>query len=139
MNQKEDKSNFGYVLRIARKEWLEQVFDLTRYYTGLTRSWRSGTPILFVYHTEHGDAFMGYGIIKEMLELNALSYEERRMCAKWKWKLAIDFDYVLRFSKPLLVKDTVLGKTKMRGKFLHGLRLDSLVVESIIGHGKSES
>jgi hypothetical protein len=38
--------NPGYILRISREEWFEQVFQLNKYYTGIMRDYKRGTPIL---------------------------------------------------------------------------------------------
>jgi hypothetical protein len=51
----------GYILRIAKKEWVEKVFNSAMYYTGARRKWQTGQTILFVGKTEFGDAFIGYG------------------------------------------------------------------------------
>ena len=39
-------------------------------------------------------------------------------------KCAIEFKYVKRLDEPLLIKETFLKDSKLRGRFFHGLRLD---------------
>ena len=56
-------ANPGYILRISRDEWLEQVFRLNKYYTGIMRDYKRGTPILLIMKAEGCDSFVGYGII----------------------------------------------------------------------------
>jgi hypothetical protein len=73
----------GYILRIATKEWVDQVFDMAMYYTGFRRNWKVGQIILFVHKTALGDAFVGYGEIGNVYGLDELSGEERRKCEKW--------------------------------------------------------
>jgi hypothetical protein len=135
MTRNGNKLNFGYILRIARKDWLKQVFELTRYYTGLARKWQHGLTILFVYRTSEGDAFVGYGVIKEVLSFDELSESEQEICKEHGWKYVLDFAYVVKFNQPVLVKETSLAESKLRGKFLHGVRLDSTLAAFIINRG----
>lgn len=123
----------GYILRIATKEWVDQVFDLAIYYTGFRRKWRSAQTIIFVHKTNVGDAVVGYGVVEEVYEKDELSEEERRECEKRGWKKALEFKYVLKFDKPLPIKETVLKNLKVRGRLLHGLSLNNQQLSSIIG------
>jgi hypothetical protein len=123
----------GYILRITTKEWVDQVFELAIYYTGLRRKWRPGQTIVFVHNTDVGDAVVGYGVIENVYARDELSDEEQRECEKHRWKKALDFKYVLKFDKPLPIKATVLKDSKIRGRFLHGLSLNRQELDSIIG------
>ena len=98
----------GYILRIATKQWVEQVFNLAIYYTSARRKWKSGQTILFVHKTNKGDAVVGYGEIGDIYSVDELSGEERRECEKYGWKKAIEFKYVKKFENPLLIKETCL-------------------------------
>ena len=122
----------GYILRIIRKEWVEQVFERTKYYVGIRRKWKPNQIIFFVHKTMRGDAFIGYGVISNLQSFEELSEEERMKCKRWNWKGALDFVYVVRFEKPLLVKETFLGNSKLRGKYLHGLTLTRKQTDSIL-------
>jgi hypothetical protein len=126
----------GYLLRIATKQWVNQVFEMAIYYTSVRRKWKTGQNILFVHKTEAGDAIVGYGMIENMYEKDSLSEEEKNRCEKYGWKKAIEFKYVVKFNKPLLVKETVLKSMKIRGRLLHGLSLNGMQVESIISQAE---
>ncbi|MEM3699595.1 MAG: hypothetical protein QXL57_01855 [Candidatus Bathyarchaeia archaeon] len=123
----------GYILRIATVEWVNQVFEMAIYYTGFRRKWKVGQTILFVHKTALGDAFVGYGEIGNVYGLDQLSEEERRECERWGWKKAIEFKYIIRFEKPLPVKETFLKDLKIRGRALHGFPLSKEQLNSVIG------
>lgn len=122
----------GYILRIAGKELADHVFDMAIYYTNLSRKWGSGQVILFVSKSELGDAFIGYGVIGRVLAKDALSDQERIECERGGWKVAIEFKYVGKLERPLLVKETFLKNSKLRGRFFHGLQLEREQVEDVL-------
>jgi hypothetical protein len=126
----------GYILRIAKKEWVDQVFNLAIYYTSSSRKWKIGQRTLFVHRTSLGDAFVGYGEIGNIYVLDELSDEERRECEKWGWKKALEFKYVIRFDKPLPIKETFLRDSKLRGRSLHGFPLRKEQTDSIISQAE---
>ena len=114
----------GYILRIASKKWIDQVFNSAMYYTSAPRKWTPGHTIVFVHKTNVGDAFVGYGILNRIHGIDELSEEERSECKRHGWKKALEFKYVLRFDKPLPIKETFLKDSKLRGAYLHGLKLN---------------
>ena len=122
----------GYILRIATKEWVDQVFNFAIYYTSTRRKWNTGQTIIFVHKTSMGDAIIGYGEIGNIYASDELSEEERRECEKRGWKKAIEFKYVMRFGKPLSIKETFLKSSKLRGRSLHGFPLNKEQLDSII-------
>jgi hypothetical protein len=126
----------GYILRISTEEWVEQVFDLAIYYTGFRRKWRPGQTIMFVHKIDVGDAVIGYGVIENIYERDELSEEERHECEKHGWMKALEFKYVLKFDKPLPIKETVLKDRKVHGRYLHGLSLNKQQLSSIIDQGE---
>jgi hypothetical protein len=126
----------GYILRIAKKEWVEKVFNSAIYYTGARRKWQTGQTILFVGKTEFGDAFIGYGVIENIYEKEELSEEEQRECETYGWSQALEFKYVMRFEKPLPLKETFLKELKLRGKTLHSLPLTKEQLNSIINQAE---
>jgi hypothetical protein len=128
----------GYLLRITTKKWVDQVFDSAMYYTSAPRKWRQGQTVLFVHKTNIGDAFVGYGILKKTHEKDELSEEERLECEKHGWKKALEFKYVLRFKEPLPIKKTFLKKSKLRGAYLHGLKLDKEQMNSTISQAEGK-
>ena len=122
----------GSILRIATNELVDLVFEMAIYYTNMNRKWSSGHMIVFVHKTKLGDAFVGYGSIERALEKDALSQEEQTECFRGGWKRAIEFRYVKRFAKPLLIKDTFFKTSKLRGRYFHGLRLSEQQLEDLL-------
>ncbi|MEM2971362.1 MAG: hypothetical protein QW270_02935 [Candidatus Bathyarchaeia archaeon] len=131
--------NDGYILRIATLEWVSQVFDMAIYYTSLRRDWKAGQIIIFVHKTGVGDAFVGYGEIGNVYGVDEFSDEEKCECEKWGWKKAIEFKYVIRFDKPLPVKQTFLKDLKVRGRALHGFPLSKEQLNAIISCAESQT
>jgi len=127
----------GYILRIATKEWVNKVFEMAIYYTGFRRNWKVGQTIHFVHKTALGDAFIGYGEIGNVYGLDELSGDERRECERWGWKKAMEFKYIIRFEKPLPIKETFLKNLKIRGRTLHGFSLSKDQLNSIINSAES--
>jgi len=125
----------GYILRITKEKWVDQVFDLAIYYTSARRKWKAGQIILFMHKTSIGDAVTGYGVIENVYERDELSENERRECAKHGWKKAIEFKYVKK-TDPLLIKETILKDLKLRGKYLHGLPLNKEQLNAIISQAE---
>jgi hypothetical protein len=126
----------GYILRIATKQWVDQVFSMAIYYTGLLRKWKPEQTILFIHKTSVGDAIVGYGVIERAYEKDELSEEELAECQKYKWKKAIVFKYVLKFEKPLPIRETFLKNSKLHGRFFHGLSLTREQLNSIMGQAE---
>jgi hypothetical protein len=122
----------GYILRIATKQWVNQVFSMAIYYTNMRRKWKQGQTILFVHKTRTGDALVGYGLIEKACEKDELSEQDKHECERGRWKRAIEFKYVKRFDKPLAIKDTFLKGSRLRGRYFQGLKLDKNQVEAIL-------
>jgi len=122
----------GYILRIATKQWVDQVFDTACYYSGLHRKWKQGQTIIFLHKTELGDAAVGYGVVEKVHDKDELSEEEKLECEKHRWTKALEFSYVIKFEKPLLVKGTFLKKSKLRGKSFHGSSLSGKSIQRLI-------
>jgi hypothetical protein len=127
----------GYVMRIKDERWVNQVFDTAIYFSNMNRKWLNGQTILFVHRTKTGDAFVGYGIVSREIQKRYLPEEEKILCEQGGWKRAIEFTYVMRFEKPLLIKETVFGASKLRGRYFHGLKLSSEQVDRIIEQAES--
>lgn len=127
----------GYILRISGEEWVDQVFDMAIYYTSLNRKWEGGRTVLFLHKTDGGDAFIGYGVIERAVERDDLSVEERRSCERGGWKRGIVFRYVRRFREHLLVKETFLKDSKLRGRLLHGMELGTEQLRSVLEQGNA--
>lgn len=127
----------GYLLRIATQKWVDQVFDTTVYYTNISRKWKPGQTILLLHKTAEGDAIVGYGAVEKAAEKGELPEEEKLQCEKGNWKRAIEFKYIVKFKKPLLIKETFLKDSKLRGRYFHGLRLTKKQLDAIIAQAES--
>lgn len=127
----------GYILRIATRQWVNQVFNMAIYYTSINRKWKHGQTILFMHKTIVGDAIVGYGVIEAVYEREELSEEEKHECEKGGWRRALEFKYVKQFDKPLPIKKTFLRGSKLRGRYFHGLRLSKEQLEAIITQAES--
>ena len=75
-----EEQNYGYILRISTDDWLDQVYELKKYYSGVMRGWKRNTSILLAKKTEVGDSFIGYGVIGKVELLWELSPEEEAYC-----------------------------------------------------------
>lgn len=126
----------GCILRIASKQWLNQVFSMAIYYTNMRRKWRHGQTILFVHKTNVGDALVGYGLIERACEKDELSEQDKYACEKGGWRRAIEFKYVKQFDKPLPIKDTFLKGSKLRGRYFHGLRLGKNQLDALLAQAE---
>jgi len=129
----------GYILRIAKKEWVEKVFNSAMYYTSSPRKWRKGQTILFLAKTGFGDAFVGYGVVENIYTKGELSEEEQMECEMWGWRKALEFKYVVRFDKPLALRDTFLKDSRLRGRYFHGLPLKTEELNALINQAESQT
>lgn len=126
----------GCILRIATKQLVNQVFGMAIYYTSMRRKWKAGQTILFVHKTNVGDALVGYGLVEKASEKDELSERDKHECERGGWKRAIEFTYVKKFDKPLAIKETFLKGSKLRGRYLHGLKLDKTHLEAILSQAE---
>jgi hypothetical protein len=74
-------------------------------------------------------------VIERAVERGDLSDEERRSCERGGWKRGIVFRYVRRFGEPLLVRETFLKGSKLRGRVLHGMELGAEQLRSVLEQG----
>ena len=124
--------NYGYILRISTDEWVDQVYELKKYYSGVMRGWRRDTPILLAKKTDVGDSFIGYGVIGKIELLWELPPEEEAYCRENNWKCALTFKALDRFEKPYPIKESPLAEDARKGSFLHGARLKKDEVGAIL-------
>ena len=113
----------SYVLRITREEWYRQVFSIKRYFPGVPRRWDPGGMIFLVRKAEKGDSLIGYGVIGEFVRREYLPEARRRECEKMGWKGSIVFSELYKIEPPVPIKDTLLGASGARGRYLHGYTL----------------
>lgn len=121
-----------YILRITKKEWYRQVFNIKKYYPGVPRSWEPGGTIFLVHKVEKGDSFVGYGIIERFVERDKLPDQTRRECERMRWKGELIFSELFRFEPPVPIKETILSGSRVRGRCLHGYPLNEPQAESIL-------
>jgi hypothetical protein len=126
----------GCVLRIATDAWVAQVFNMATYYTSSSTKLKKDQTIIFIHKTDVGDSIVGYGVIQDIVDEEMLSSEEKRQCQKYGWKKAVEFSYVLRFEKPLLVKETFFKDTKLRGRCFQGFRLSKEQVNTLVSQAE---
>lgn len=126
------EENQGYILRVSHDDWVEQIFELKKYYSGINRNWRVGTPILLAKKTQVGDSFIGYGITDKVEMLFEMSAEEEHYCKENGWKVCITFKPLIRFLNPVPIKMTPIGNDRRKGMFLHGVMLSEDTVDTIL-------
>ncbi len=127
-----EEQNYGYILRISTDDWLNQVYELKKYYSGVMRNWRKETPILLAKKTDVGDSFIGYGVVGKVEFLWELPPEEEAYCRENNWKCALAFKTLNKFEKPYPIKDTFLADDPRKGSFLHAVRLTEDQVNAVL-------
>lgn len=125
------------ILRITKEEWLQQVFGLRMYYTGLKRRWKPGMMILFARKSDKGDSFIGYGIVHTIKKVDEFTENEKRESQEFGWTRRIDFGKMLKFEPPLALKNTSLADITQKGKFLHGYCLNEAEARAIIDNAEA--
>jgi hypothetical protein len=132
------KSHSGCILRITKEEWLQQVFDLRMYYTGLRAvRWKPDMAILFARKSNEGDSFIGYGIVQTVKKLDELTENEKLECQKFGWRWRLDFSKMWKFEPALPLKNTPLADIAKKGKFLHGHHLTEAEIAAILSNVKN--
>uniref|UniRef100_A0A6M3MFI4 Uncharacterized protein n=1 Tax=viral metagenome TaxID=1070528 RepID=A0A6M3MFI4_9ZZZZ len=121
----------GYVLRISSDEYLLQLKEIKKYYPGIQRHWRKGTPILFAKKVKV-DSFVGHGIVEKVEMLWEMTPEEEDYCRQNKWKQALTFMPLVMYENPLPLKETFLKDDKRKGMFLHGIKLTENQVAELL-------
>jgi len=127
-----EEENPGYILRISTDEWLEQVYRLKKYYSGVMRGWKRGTVILFAKKAEAGDSFIGYGVVDKVEMLWEMTPEEEEYSREHGWRCALGFNALLKFDKPYPIDESILRDDRRKGRYLHGARLSEEEVDEIL-------
>ena len=130
------EENPGYILRVSTDDWVEQIFEIKKYYSGIMRNWKRGTPILLAKKTEAGDSFLGYGVTDKVEMLWEMSPEEENYCRENNWRCALTLKPLIRFKNPYPIKETFLAEDKRKGSFLHGAMLMEGQVDEILEHAE---
>jgi hypothetical protein len=124
--------NPGYILRVSTDDWVEQIFEIKKYYSGIMRNWKRGTPILLAKKTDVGDSFLGYGITDKVEMLWEMTPEEENYCRENNWRCALTLKPLIRFKNPYPMKGTFLADDPRKGSFLHGAMLMERQVDEIL-------
>ena len=132
----DEESNHGYILRISQDKWEEQVFRLCKYYPGFHRKWKVGTPILLLKKTDIGDSFIGYGITDKVEMPWEMPPEEEKYCKDNGWICALSLNPLVKFEKPIPIKETFLADDKRKGRLLHGIIVSNRNVNEILKAGE---
>ena len=111
-------STDGYVLRFVNEDLENQAFTLSKYYSGITRNWIRGTPLLFAMKTEEGDSLVGYAVVDKIENLWEMPPEEETYAREHGWKIALTLRGATKFKVPLLIKNSLLKDDKRKGAFL---------------------
>ena len=134
----QENSVNGYVLRISREEFAELVFNTGKYYTGLLRDYKRGTPVIFAKaesvdgKKKTVDCLIGYGVVDKVEMLWEMSPEEEDYCRGHGWKVSLTLKGAKRFIKPLPIKESALKTDKRRGAFLHGAKLTEETIDGLL-------
>ena len=126
------EDNPGYVLRVSTEEWLKQVFERGKYYSGVMRKWKRGTPILLAKKAGASDCFVGYGVVDKVEMLWEMSPEDEAYCREHGWRCAISLNPLVRFEKPYPIGESILRDDRRKGSFFHGARLTEDQVDAIL-------
>lgn len=128
----EEQGNPGYILRISKDSWLNQVYERRKYYSGVLRNWKRGTIILLAKKTGKDDSFIGYGVVDKVEMLWELPPEEAAYAKEHGWRCALTFRTLFRFDKPYPIKESILADDPRKGRLLHGARLTEDQVDAIL-------
>jgi hypothetical protein len=127
----ENQAN-GCILRISNETLEKQVFEISKYYTGVIRRFVRGTPVIFAAKAAGRDSFIGYGVVDKVEYLWEMTPEEETYAREHGWKMGLTLRNLVKFPKPLPIKETIMVSDKRRGAFLHGAMLGEDQVDSIL-------
>jgi len=132
MESQKINSRDGYVLRISYEDLVNQVFSLGKYYSGVIRDFKRGTPLLLVAKSEGGDSLVGYGVVDKIEYLWEMTPEEEAYAREHGWKIALTLRGATRFRTPLLIKNSLLKDDKRKGAYLHGAKLTEETMDALL-------
>jgi hypothetical protein len=118
----------SFLLRVKGQE--RRLFANRELYVGIRRDWQKGSRLLFVDKTLE-DEVIGSGIFDAIMELEAMSEQEKKLCLQNNWYGRIILERVERFLPPVPVRGTPLAETKPA--LLHGLEITEEQTEQING------
>ena len=132
METKQASSTDGYVLRISHEDLVNQVFSLEKYYSGVIRDFKRGTPLLFAAKSESGDSLVGYGVVDKVEFLWEMTPADEEYAKEHNWKIALKLRGATRFRTPLLIKNSLLKDDKRKGAYLHGAKLSEDTIDALL-------
>ena len=128
------QDSYGYILRVKDSDTWEQVFRSSKYFSGVIRDFKRGTPVLFVSKVGNlGDSIIAYGVIDKVEQLWEMTPEEEDYARANKWKIALTLRGLTRFSYVLILSESALKQDPRRGAFLQGARLEEHTVDTLLG------
>ena len=108
--------NPGYILRVSTDDWVEQIFEIKKYYSGIMRNWKRGTPILLAKKTDVGDSFLGYGITDKVEMLWEMTPEEENYCRENNWRCTLTLKPLDTLREAIPHKRDVSGRRPTQGQ-----------------------
>lgn len=121
----------GMLLRISRDEWVERFFSDGRYYTSLRRRWEKGLKAFFLKKTSVGDSVIGYGVLDGFMSREGWLAAGGKPYDEHPWNTVLIFKHLVRFPRPVPVKDLGLDE-RLRGNRLHGYRIGDSLSDRIL-------
>ena len=123
-----------HILRITRDDWIRQVFEVRKYYSGMIpiKGWKVGSTVVFLGKVGKMDSVIGWGIIEGIEKIDDMTVEEKTMCQENGWKYAVRFGDLERLSTPKPLKETPLVKWDVKGRFFNGRTLTDEELETIL-------
>lgn len=87
-----------HILRVSRDEWVRQVFKVKKYYTAMrcVKGREAGSVVIPLKKVGKVDSIIGHGVIEGVEPLEEMSKDERAMCQRYGWRVAIKFGYLKR-------------------------------------------
>jgi len=132
METQQISSADGYVLRISHEDLVNQVFSLGKYYSGVIRDFKRGTPLLFAAKSEGGDSLVGYGKVYDIEHLWEMTPADEEYAKEHGWKIALTLRGATKFKVPLLIKNSLLKDDKRKGAFLHGAKFSEDTISALL-------
>ena len=123
-----------HILRISRDEWIRQVYDVGKYYSGMigVKGWQIGSTVVFLKKVGKKDSVIGHGSIAGIETIDDMSEEEKKMCQENGWKSAVRFADLKKLEPAKPINETAIGKWGARGQYLHGRALSNEELETIL-------
>jgi hypothetical protein len=111
----------AYILRV-KDDQEHLLYARQSLYVGIRRNWSTGSKILLIKRSSQGDyIIIGSATLENIVELDALSKAERKLCIENNWYGKMIFVMLGRFLPAIPIAKTLLaGKPHA---LLHGLAL----------------